>query len=219
MNKLVLVTASIVFLTASSAFSAPINWTSWTIGGSGATGTVTQNGTAIDVTYVGHALSTDKSNWGEGSPAPYTGSSVVDNAPTSGISLKDISTKNTLTFGQNLIDPVFALYSVGSGSIPVDYIFDQPFTLISQGEGHWGGSATSFSVSGNTLTGEEGNGVVQFAGSISSISWDNAPAEFHHGFTLGAIDEIAPVPEPSTFLLLGSGLAGLGFYARKRKKA
>lgn len=32
-------------------------------------------------------------------------------------------------------------------------------------------------------------------------------------------DETAPVPEPSTFLLLGGGLLGLGWYGRKRKKA
>lgn len=31
--------------------------------------------------------------------------------------------------------------------------------------------------------------------------------------------ESAPVPEPSTILLLGSGLAGLAWYGRKRKKA
>lgn len=38
-------------------------------------------------------------------------------------------------------------------------------------------------------------------------------------FTLNALVDSAPVPEPSTFLLLGSGLAGLGFYARKRRRA
>ena len=34
-----------------------------------------------------------------------------------------------------------------------------------------------------------------------------------------AIAEVAPVPEPSTILLLGSGLAGLAWYSRKRKTA
>lgn len=33
------------------------------------------------------------------------------------------------------------------------------------------------------------------------------------------LDIAAPVPEPSTIILLGSGLLGLGWYGRKRKKS
>jgi hypothetical protein len=62
-------------------------------------------------------------------------------------------------------------------------------------------------------------------GTIADISLD---ADWIWGSQIEAIGEgeyqlfrtqVAPVPEPSTILLLGGGLLGLGWYGRKRKKA
>ncbi|MBM2838873.1 MAG: hypothetical protein HW415_1498 [Deltaproteobacteria bacterium] len=55
----------------------------------------------------------------------------------------------------------------------------------------------------------------------SNITWTIASTvntnEFTLNFTNNGNDGIAPVPEPSTLLLLGSGLLGIGLFSRKRK--
>jgi hypothetical protein len=49
--------------------------------------------------------------------------------------------------------------------------------------------------------------------SSSSFSWQGP-----NSLEIGVLIEGTPVPEPSTFILLGAGLAGLGFVVRRRKK-
>ena len=50
----------------------------------------------------------------------------------------------------------------------------------------------------------------------SEYNWLSPENNFR--ITVGG-DTAAPVPEPSTILLLGGGLLGLGWYGRKRKKS
>ena len=68
------------------------------------------------------------------------------------------------------------------------------------------------------------------AGSSTTWAWNDAQganSPWSQQFTLAGIvdDDIylsggstAPVPEPGTLMLLGSGLAGVGFYTRRRRK-
>ena len=52
-------------------------------------------------------------------------------------------------------------------------------------------------------------------GYIERITWSVSSTA--DGYGLDDFSSVAPVPEPATFILLGSGLAGLAFYRRKRK--
>ena len=75
-----------------------------------------------------------------------------------------------------------------------------------------------------TTTGTAGVGVVEVATitrpnfDIDHLTINNPPAVQVDTFLLDNL-QFNPVPEPSTMLLLGSGLAGLGFFRWRRKAA
>ena len=157
----------------------------------------------------GAGASTDY--WTEGSPAPYTGNSVVDNAPTALelLAFNGASSSNLLTFNSPVLNPVMAIVSMGQGGLAVSYDFDTPFTVLSEGRGYWGDGSYTTST-GDVLTGNELHAVIQFSGSVSTIGWSST-AENWHGFTVGVPAAATPTPDfGATALLLMLALGGLG---------
>lgn len=138
---------------------------------------------------------------------PYISLEVENAPPTPDILALVGGTDQTykVTLSEPIKDPIMAIVSLGRSGVMVDYDFDAPFSIVSQGTGYFGGGPTSLTEqSGDVLRGFEGHGTIRFNGTFSSFSWTVPLGENWHGFTYGirTTEAIEPtIPEPSTLLL------------------
>ena len=113
-----------------------------------------------------------------------------------------------------MTNPVIAIWSLGQPGLTASFTFTATPTFEAGGpNSQFGGGPIT--VSGFVVSGNEGNGVVQFTGTFSSISWTNTPENFY-AFTVGLAE--AAVPAPATFAVFGMMAVVGGFYGLRRRK-
>jgi len=204
------------------------DWTSATAGAAGtAAGVITlPDASTVGVSYTGDVAFAQTAGgfnyWAYSSPAPYNNAAYnaytgVDNMPTTSdiVALRRAvaNPKNKITFSTPVTNPIMLILSQGQPGLPVNYDFDQDFSILSSGRGYWGGSSAGslFEQAGDVLRGVEGHGAIQFIGTFTEITWSVNPAENWHGFTVGVA-----VPDGGlTLALLGFGLGAVGCVRRR----
>ena len=209
---------------ASSALADPVSWSQWSnvvTGNTSGSASASFAAAGVTATYKGE-IQAFIANYPTYTPTGTFSGGTVDNAPPSANGILQIfggtaAGTNTITFSQAVLNPVIAIWSLGQpGNYVAQFNFDKAFTIQAGGaNGEYGGSSI-YSV-GNIVYGAEGNGVIQFTGSVTSISWTNPVFENWYGFTVGV--PITAVPEPETYALMLAGLGALGFIMRRRKNA
>jgi hypothetical protein len=104
--------------------------------------------------------------------------------------------------------------SSGSSGQTASFVFGQTPTFVSGGpNAEYGG--TAIDVFGNTVSGQEANGTIEFIGTFTSLTWTNPQFENWYGFNVGYQ---SAVPEPSTWAMMILGFAGISFMAFRKRK-
>jgi hypothetical protein len=222
----VVASALILTIPTQDLFANTVNWANWTSQAGidpGCQKPATVNGSAgiVDIKYSGDTCGIII-NYPSWTPAStYADGTIVANAPLSGQNIIKLyggtPDVNTIMFSTPVVNPVMAIWSLGAPGSNAEFIFNQTPSFVTGGpNAEYGG--TAITVTGNTVSGAEGNGTIQFKGTFSSLSWTNPFAENWYGFTVGyAGVAAAAVPEPSSFLLLGTALLGLWLVCRSRQ--
>lgn len=223
-----------IFVTAAPAAPATYDYVDWTsdilsssITAGSASGTLTAGSTTVAVTYSGDL--TTATQVGPGGidyyvPASVYTNSQVANVPTNNTLLalsESPARTDTLTFSSPLLNPILDIVSLGAPGDTVTYSFDATPVILSQGAAYWGGCATCLSVTGNSLSGTEGSGVIEFLGSYSGLSWTTTGGEYWNGFTVGVqgLGTGTTVPEPATWTVIAAALTlvASGTWLRRRR--
>jgi hypothetical protein len=193
------------------ANAAALTWTDWT---STTQGTITSGSSTINVSLQGVTGNLENGDYYyNNANTGYTNptGSYAGLVPTDFIREWGTGTVK-LTFSNPVTNLYMSLVSVGQPGVPVSYVFNAPFTVISAGSNYWG--YDHYTTSGNTFTGYEYNGILKFSGTFSTFEFTINDPENWHGFNIAA----TPAPEPSSMLLGFLSISGiLGLRKRKSK--